>query len=339
MNVEAVFSFLVHPGKHLEVQPPIGGTRIPLNGNLFGMLDQHFQSAPTDCDIEIAFVPAGNQQNNACRNEILALIRQNHLDQARALAARLQAVTTNRSSLGLLFVMVGSEEQVKRVCIARFPADFGIIAEEERNALRVEFIEKVFMKNAATYKAVVYEGTSLDADFWAGRAIDRQIKNSPLALSGYWIKEFLLSDFRTTSATGTRRLAVAIKDAIDKTTDLDVKEELVGAALLARTLHGQMTSIAGFMERYNLSEAARRELLQHLRSPTCQNDMFEFSNEEYGKHVRYRSLSISSGATIIAPMDGFDDCITKRRIRETDDEYEFSTRGRVVDQRLRVAAR
>ena len=339
-GIVAMFSFLVHPGKHLEEQPAIGGARLPLSGNLFDMLERHFQSAPEDCDIEIAFLPeSGEQQVNACRSEILAVLQSPHIDRARALAARLQGVTTNKSGLGLLFVIVGTSGQAQRICIARFPADFGIIAEEQQSNLRVEFIEKVFMKNAATYKAVVYEGSSLDSGFWTGRATDRQINNSSVAISGYWIKGFLLSDFLTTSATGTRRLAIAITDAIDETNDLGVKEELGAAALLARSLNNQTTSINGFMERFSLSVASREALLRHLKSSACRTDQFTFSAEEFGKHVRYRSLSISNGAVLTAPVNRFDECFTKRRVEEAQDEYEFTTRGRVVDQRLKTSSR
>ena len=38
MPIERVHSFLVHPAKHAEEQPDIGGTEIPLHGSLYHML-------------------------------------------------------------------------------------------------------------------------------------------------------------------------------------------------------------------------------------------------------------------------------------------------------------
>ncbi len=339
-RVRAIFSFLVHPGKHLQDQPAIGGAPIPLSGKMYDMLSHQFETATSECDIEVAFLPEdGERQCNACRSEVLAVLQHRHIDQARALASRLQSTTTNRSGLGLLFVIVGDVGASHRICISRFPADFGILAEEQQETLRVEFIEKVFMKNAATYKAVVYEGHSFDSGFWAGRATDRQINNNSVAISGYWIKEFLLSDFHTTSATGTRRLALAIKEATDRTDDLQVKEELNAAARLARSLDNQPITVDSFMERFGLTDAARRALLQHLQSPALRGDKFVFSSEEFGKHIRFRSVSISNGAVLTAPVNRFEECFTKRSVNEAQGEYEFTTRGRVTDQRLKSSAR
>jgi hypothetical protein len=76
----------------------------------------------------------------------------------------------------------------------------------------VEFLERVFMKNKASYKAVVYEDPSLHAGFWNGRAVDKQLNNPAGQASNYWISDFLLSEFSSTPAHGTRRLAEAIKD-------------------------------------------------------------------------------------------------------------------------------
>ena len=222
--------------------------------------------------------------------------------------------------------------------ISRFPADFGIVAEEQQNALRVELLERVFMKNAASYKAVVYDGDSFDSDFWIGKAIDKQITNKSVAVSGYWIREFLCSDFKTTSATGTRRLALAVKRTMDSIDDLEIKEELCAAARLARSLNGQMISMDNFGERFGLSEKTRNALTATLSDPTLRFSQFHFSVEEFAKHVRYRSLQISNGALLTAPAGRFEECFTRERIAEDSEEYSFTTRGKVVNERLRTTA-
>ena len=56
MEISSVFSFLVHPSKHEDIQPEIGGTALPLSGNLFDMLSAVFEKAPSDCSIDIAFL-------------------------------------------------------------------------------------------------------------------------------------------------------------------------------------------------------------------------------------------------------------------------------------------
>lgn len=94
------------------------------------------------------------------------------------------------------------------------------------------------MKSAKAYKAVMYEGTSLENGFWAGKAVDRQIRSAGVRTPNYWISDFLGSDFRTTAQQGTRRLAVALSEAVWKSQDLAVKRELVAASTLAKALSG-----------------------------------------------------------------------------------------------------
>ena len=52
--------------------------------------------------------------------------------------------------------------------MSRFPADSGILAEQTAKTLNVQFLEKIFMKSATSYKSAVYTGAS-PSDFWEGR--------------------------------------------------------------------------------------------------------------------------------------------------------------------------
>jgi hypothetical protein len=53
-----------------------------------------------------------------------------------------------RSGLGLLFLIRGKERNKSKLVISGFPADNGILAEEQSNSLTVQFVERIFMKNA-----------------------------------------------------------------------------------------------------------------------------------------------------------------------------------------------
>lgn len=338
MDITTAFSFLVHPSKKDTTQPQIGGTTLPLQGNLFDMLNGVFNKAAHECNIDIAFLPQPDgKQYNVRRNDIIEILKQPTVSRVRLLAQHLQKVTTHRSGLGLLFVLIGTDATQKRIYISRFPADFGILAEENETALDVKLIERVFMRNAVSYKAVVYEGTNYDSDYWVGRAIDKQISNNSIAISDYWIREFLLSDFKTTSATGTRRLAIAIKDTIKNTDDIEIKEELSAAARLARSLNGQMMSMDNFGERFGLSEKTREALSTTLKDPKLSFTQFRFSSEEFGRHIRYRSLQINNGAVLTAPVDKFDDCFERKEVKGGR-EIEFVTRGQVINEQLRTSS-
>jgi hypothetical protein len=338
MQISSIFSFLVRPSKNEKNQPDIGGTKIPLDGNLYYMLLTVFERAAEDCNIEIAFTPSvDGTQFNQRRSDIIDLIKNRDIDHARTLAKRLQSVTTKRSGLGLFFVVLGNENSTDRIYISRFPADFGIIAEEKNDALYVELLERVFMKNAASYKSVVFDGSNCDSDFWVGKAIDKQIGNKSVAISSYWIHDFLLADFRTTSAQGTRRLAIAIKQTIDQTGDLEIKGELSAAARLAKSLNGQVINMENFADRFELSKKTKNALIATLKHPNLRFDQFQFSINEFSKFVRFRSLQISNGAVLTAPIGKFNECFTKSCIAEDSNKYIFSTQGTIVNERLRTS--
>ena len=340
MQISKIFSFLVHPSKNEEDQPNIGGADLPLEGNLYYMLSTVFERAQIDCNIEIAFLPATDgTQFNQRRNQIIDLLKKRDINHARILATSLQSVTTKRSGLGLFFIVLGHEDSKNRIYISRFPADFGIIAEEKKDGLNVELLERVFMKNATAYKAVVFDGSNYDSDFWIGKAIDKQISNSSVAISSYWIREFLSADFRTTSAQGTRRLAIAIKQTIDETNDLEVEEELAAAALLAKSLNGKIIDMNNFADHFGISEKAKVALISKLKHPNLRFDSFQFSMSEFSKHVRYKSLQISNGAMLTAPIGKFEKCFKKTCVAEDKGEYMFSTQRTIVDERLRTTTR
>src|SRR5436305_2569401 len=170
MAISRIFSTLVPPGKHDDPDAPqsILGTEVALRGNVFKMLSDIYVKSDQECDVAIRFLMAddGRQQNDV-RSELVQLIQQPTLEGANRLAARLRDVTNHKSGIGLLFFVL-SDSDDNKMLISRFPADQGILAEPHESTLDVAFVERIFMKNELTYKAALYRGKSLKADFWDG---------------------------------------------------------------------------------------------------------------------------------------------------------------------------
>jgi hypothetical protein len=199
----------------------------------------------------------------------------------------------------------------------------------------VEFLERVFMKNKASYKAVVYQDTSMRGGFWTGRAVDKQLNYPGGQLSDYWITEFLLSEFSVTPAAGTRRLAVALRDAARKAA-LPVKQELTAAATLASGLAGQKLSINTFADQFNLSQPARNAMMNELKTARAAQELFEFDMREFRNLIAYKSVELDNGALLTAEASEFDDVFQKRFVDDAKQEVEFSTQGKVVNERLKT---
>ena len=333
MPISHIHTYLVHPAKASNAAPSIGGTEVPLSGKMFELLKGIYDRSETECDIAISFnrAPTGAQQND-CRDLILAYLQGPTVVRGRRIATRLAEVTTHRSHLGLLFLLAGEEGLDHKIVVSRFPADSGILAEENASGLSVEFLEKIFMKSAKSYKAVMYRHRSLTNGFWEGKATDKQVNSAEMDIPNYWIAEFLDSDFRTTSAAGTRRLATAIRDAGKKAILVSVKTELAAAATLAAGFGGQKLSVKTFARSVALSQTAREAIYAELK-PGVVDETFQFDAAEFGRVISYRSVELDNGGILTAEVGKFDGIFQSQPLKD-EDRVRFSTEGKIVSQKL-----
>ena len=299
------------------------------------MLSDLFRRASVECNIEIVFVPdqQGNQ-NNELRDRLVRYLKNPNLASGRPIAESLQGVTTNRSGLGLLFLLKGTCRDGRHVLvISRFPASQGIMATESSRSLAVEFLEQVFMKNANAYKSAFFQTIHLDALFQEGRAIDRQSIGTD-ELSAYWIKDFLKSQIRTTGPAGTRRLAEAVRGAVKDAEDQDMKQELVAAATLLRGQAGKTQSTTAILGSLGISDGSTQAIREHFPKPELMNDTFTFDSDEFDKHIRYRSVELDNGAIMTADDKEFFNVFREEPLADTN-RSRYTTEGTILAQRFR----
>lgn len=335
MKIQKIHSFLVHPAKNEEEQPEIKGTQVPLKGDLSGMLSRVFNRAPYECNIEIVFRPGRDgKPKNQVRDLVVRYVEKPTIVRGRALAARLQSVTTHRSRLGLFFLIKGEEKGQHHLVLSRFPADQGILATEKEKQLAVELLKQVFMKNALAYKSAWYCSDSLAKGFWDGKAVDKQI-TGPREVSDYWIREFLASELRTTGPAGTKRLAVAVRQAIKEADELDVRRELVSAAGLLRGLDGQPVSAKQAIDQFALSQDATELIEQQFPRPDLMDEVFVFERGEFERQITYRAVELDNGGLLLAEDSRFGEVFAAEVINLAERRVRYVTEGRVVDERLR----
>jgi ppGpp synthetase/RelA/SpoT-type nucleotidyltranferase len=332
MAILYIHTFLVHPRKGAISPPPPNGTIVPLSGKLFDLLEGIYARSDQECDIEITFsrAPDGAQKND-CRDLICNYLADPSSESGRAIAERLEEHTDGRSGLGLLFLIVGLEDEDYKVVISRFPTDNAIYVDENPNDLTVEFLERVFMKNRTSYKAVSYRDNSIESGLWSGRAIDKQLNSPSGKTSDYWISKFLYSQFTVTAAAGTRRLAIALRDAVKKT-ELNVKQELIAAAILANGLEGQRLSINEFGEKFGLSQEAIGAIARELKTSRLAIERFQFEAAEFQRHIAVKSVELSNGGILTAPSSDFDLVFHQEFVDEEHLKIKFTTVGRVTNE-------
>jgi len=335
--INHIYSYLVHPKKGSTTASQINGTSVPLTGKLFDLLQKIYANAETECDIDITFSSNAGAQQNDCRDLICKYLARSSLANGRLIAQRLESNTDGRSGLGLLFLISGTEGGDHKIIISRFPTDNAIYVDDDPQNLTIQFLERVFMKNKASYKAVVYRHASPQASLWNGRAIDKQLNSPAGELSTYWIVDFLASEFTVTAARGTQRLASAIRNAVKKS-DIVLKQELISAANLARGLAGQRTSIQDFGNRFSLSPEARAAIAGELKNSRMVQERFQFDLTEFQTIVAFKSVELSNGATLTAASDAFDDVFNQVVIDARAHEMRFTTEGKVVNEKLKSKA-
>ncbi|WP_242124460.1 hypothetical protein [Sphingobium sp. Sx8-8] len=313
----------------------ISGRELAISdGSLFEMLNEIFQGDPRPQDFDITFNPdVEGSQTNKCRDLLIGFQESPTLERGALLADRLQKVTDNRSGIGLLFLLHGKQGLKERVVVSRFPTDQAILAEVDSDGLAVEFLEQVFIKRLSAYKALMLEHGSPRDGFWSGVATDRQAGRSGEHISEYWLRDFLNADFTETPAAGTKRLAAALKKAIKINPNLDVKGQIASASSLAPTaFDGKTISIDDFCNHFGFNQSAKDTIKSQLSKPGLFLKKFKFDPAEFKKIAPYRTVELNTGAILTAPNDEFEEVFTA--VSSADGQVEYTTRGRVNDQRL-----
>lgn len=337
LAIEHIHTYLVHPRRTTEEKSKITGTQVPLKGGgLYDMLQGVYDKSDKECDIDIAFNRAADgRQKNECRDLVLAYLKAPSVGSGRPLAVRLEQFTAKTSGHGLLFLIAGKESGETKLILSRFPADNGILAEEDQTSLSVEFLERIFMKSAFSYKAALYKDTSLTAGFWAGRCVDKQINDPARRVSDYWIQLFLASSLRVTSAAGTHRLAAALRDAIRVAPNLGLKQEITAAVTLAQGLKGQRLSVIEFGERFGLSPDAKKLIAKQLKDPALATERFQFNWVEFSTQLAYRAVEMDNGAVITAEASQFNDVVHREDLKAG--KVRLSVEGKIQNEKLKKA--
>jgi len=336
-TIQKIHAFMVSPraGEESSETHREGAEVTNKDKKLFSLLTGIYDNSDRECDIEIAFKKAPDgKQNNPCRDLLTSYIEQPNLPRARKLASRLEAVTTKRSGLGLLFLICGTDGAKRRCVISRFPADTGILAEYKKKALSIAFLERVFMKNSHKYKAALYEHSSIESGFWKGRAVDKQVYGHGIRISDYWIEEFLDSEFLTTAAAGTKRLAVALRDAARKSEDVNVKSEIAAAVTLAGKLAGRRINIDQFCVESGLTNRSINAVKREIDFPALLQDNFKFDLNEFRAQVPFRTMELDNGALLTADADEFTKIFETEVLNKAKRTVKVTTRGAITDEKI-----
>ena len=336
MPITHLHSYLVHPGKGVDesLRPEIRGTTLQLTGKLFSMLERIYARSNEDCKTGISFT--SDTKSNEARDLVVGYATRPRSDTGQKLAKRLQQFTDGTPGMGLLFLVRGEDKGKTKTLISRFPADVGILAEEKKSGLNIEYLEKVFMKNSNKYKAAYYEDASLKTGYWKGMVVDHQIQYGVVrTISDYWVKDFLASDCLTTPALGSSRLAKMFDKAIKGATDIAVKDQLTSAAKLIPNLDGKKVSADLLTKQFGLSADEIEGLKKEATSEAIFDEEFILDRDAFSEILSYESVELNTGAILTAPTGQFDQVFSEEVIDQKKGLRVYRAEGVVADQRFR----
>lgn len=331
MNIQLINSYLVYPGKNIDNPPSIKMANLPLQGRLYTVLLDIFNNSNNECDINIRFeMGEDGSRNNEARNLIIDYINNPSLDKGELIALRLRGFTTKKPNLGLLFIIFAKDGNRWKILLSRFPVDTGIVAEEGGNNLQLAYIERIFMKSTKRYKAAVFEDSSFD-NFWDGFVADKQVKDG----AQYWVHDFLDSEIKTTSKTGSKTFGRALRDASRKAPDIQTKTEIVSLSNLLFGHQGEVLSPQETIDTHRLSETANEIIVAQFPRPEMASHHFEFDIDVFSNEVKFQSVELNNGAIMMAPPESFEDVFKREKLDNDANIYRFTSEGEIVDELIK----
>ena len=335
MTLDHIHGYLVRPNSSAGGTSTVRGITVPLSGPLYHEMTRIFSGADAECKIDIIFAPdTRGQQNNAAHDRIVQYARNPSEQSGRAIAEMLQQATPGGAGIGLLFLLKGQDLNKQDVLVvSRFPAEGGIIAHETSQSMTVDFVERVFRKRSTGYKSVLFKTSSLSTGFQVGRAIDRQA-NAKVEIAKYWIGDFLSCELNLQGPLGSRRLGIAISEAVKNADDPDIKREIFAVATTIRNQDGRTDSGNNHLRRSGASDAAIHAIVSEMPNSDAMNEVFPFETNEFDQHVRYRIVELDNGALLAANHAEFGEVFEMQEF-PNENRHRFSTSGTILKERYR----
>ncbi|WP_321488313.1 hypothetical protein [uncultured Hyphomonas sp.] len=333
-GITFIHSYLVKPTDDEEESPPIG-TPVPLSGDLYAILSGVFDKSANECKIEVIFRKSetGDQYNDVRQTLIDILEAPSEPERGEVvhkLALRLLNFTNGVTGPGLLFVIGGVESGHSKIMISRFPADEGIMADDQDGKLTVSFVDKLFMKNRNSYKAVVFHRLSPTSTRRSGTAVDKQVNDTKSPSSRYWIEDFLACELAVTPQAGSERFATALREVYNSTDDLEDKMLLAAAARTLQNFGGQKHTPSELLGLLNLPDEFINAVEKKL-GPHAMAETFELNVDYFKSSFRYQSKLLHTGVMITAEVQDYEEVVHEK---EVGDETEITTRGRIINSKV-----
>lgn len=345
-KIEYCAGFLVPPCSGLDEATAgemIEGSTVTLNAAALAFFQPLFENSITSCNIDIVFSPCETETGEfEQQNPIRDMVRSIAFDSpdvkfncSKQLALSLALASDRRSSPGLFVVIAGETAVETRVTLFKFAADESLQAIFADQGLSINVIEQAFSRKTEYFKAAVFQGSLADRSFWEGKVEDKQATKRIYEVSDLWAIRFLHAVPQLTSARGTRLLAKALRQVIDRTEDIDRKQALIAAAITIKSQDDRSISLEEFASQY-LPNDSREPFLQASGPAVLANAVFRIDGSVLDEQLGVQTLVLDNQFSVTGPFDGYRNS-NIIQIREVGDDNRavITLHGRIVGQKIR----
>ncbi len=339
-NLVFCAGFIVEPSKGVEQEEVKGllkGSPINVNTIPRDFFLPLFSKSADDYPIEVAFVSEGEVQQNEVRGLIRSVTfggTHQKEDAVKQLAVRLALVTDQRSHAGLFIVLAGKKDDIHRVLLWKFPADETLQAAMVEGGITIKLIEDAFSRRSTYFKAAMFEGPVAVRSFWKGKVEDNQAKHGVKEAAEFWIVDFLATRPSFTDAHGTRVVSKAIRKVINRTKDVETKENLIAAARVIKTQSDHNVSVNDLATRY-LPPETRDDFVEAAGGADIAEEIFRLDPETMEKELKFKSITVDGKFLVRGPLDEFDEVV---RVGQADEQgiVQVSLRGRITSESIKT---
>lgn len=278
-----------------QIAQEMRGSAVELNDDLNDYFLPMFEISDADGFVDIVFSSeCGEHPIQDLLQRIAFGPDSERLDCSKELAVRLASVTDRRSDEGLFILLLGHNEDRKRIAIWKFPNDESLHASFGEHGISIELLQDAFSRDNKYFKAAIFEGAS-SADLWNGIVEDKQATSRVTGVSDLWLSNFLQAQYELRDKAASAVLARALRETANRTRDPNLQEEINSVAVMLHHQDGQLVTFGEVQRR--LPVEARATFEQVLNDDRL-DVPFKLRSDVVEQLLRLRVIILDNGVSV-----------------------------------------
>ena len=334
MKLIKVHAFYVNPTRTLADSVVPEGGKVEITPSLNAAILSNIKKAKFNQRISVDFDLDPDTRTNEIRDLILAYAFHDSAEADQAsykLASVLSKAMDLRSKPNLFILSLFSEGDKRQVILWMFPRDEAFRFDFGNGETTLQVLNDIFSQTSNLRKAVLFTGRNIRNHFLSGKVLDFQSGSKNLQIADFWRVDFLQCKFSIADDAGSRLLAKALRQTIDKSKTSDEKEQVFAAIIALINTPRRRWTLEQVADNF-LQDRPKEIFINSIQNEETLISSFDINKDIVEMKLRYRILFLSSGVVISSPIDEIDKSV---QISNDGDGY-IKCKGKIIDQKIRT---